>query len=97
LHCATLPGIAEEKELSGVPDGKGGVLPTIRQPVGPGVPGDVATNQRRFTIATMDAPPAGIPPPLVVQQPSGMTRQTSQTSTFSLQLPRPARQVCHTS
>ena len=97
-----MTGAAEERELSGVPDGKGGVLPTIRQPVTPympgGVatsqPGDLATNQRRFTIATMQSQPAGVPPPLVVQQPSGLTKQLSQSSVLSLQPVRPVRQVC---
>ncbi len=90
--------VSEERELSGVPDGKGGVLPTIKQPITPGnqmlaFPG---TGQRRFTVSSMDEKSSALPPPLVTQVPStnsyGMSRQTSQTSNI-LTAVRPVRQV----
>lgn len=85
------------EELSGVPDGRGGVLPTIKRPL-PGSGFSPVTEESRM-LGYPTSPNYNAPPPLVPQRPSQlntMSRQASSTSTsFFLGNPstRPMRQV----
>ena len=83
-----------------MPDGRGGVLPTIKQPITPGTLAPLTTDLGRTNLASMEGQRAGLPR-LVLQQPSnvqqGFNRQSSQPSLFfhgNTSVVRPVRQVC---
>ena len=94
LHGGSAGG--GEGELSGVPDGRGGVLPPIRRHyTGSGL-SPSSEEPRMLGMAT--TPLDNAPPPLVTQRPSQVSpvRQTSQGSTaffFGNPPARPTRQV----
>lgn len=88
--------LAGESELSGVPDGRGGVLPTIKRQF-PGSHFSPTSEEARM-LGFPTTPLDKAPPPLVAQRPSQVSpmRQTSQTSAsffFGNQSSRPTRQV----
>ena len=84
-------------ELSGVPDGRGGVLPTIKRPL-PGSGFSPVTEESRM-LGYPTSPSNNAPPPLVPQRPSqlnSLSRQSSSSNTaffFGNPSTRPMRQV----
>lgn len=94
--------LAGDHELSGVPDGKGGVLPTIKRPP-PGSNFSPTIEEGRVLGFPANSPGSDVPPPLVLQRPSlpgpaAYSRNPSQTSAsffFGNPHSRPVRQVCH--
>lgn len=96
-NFASLSYSAGESELSGVPDGRGGMLPPIKRQY-PG--GQLSpTSEENKMLGFPATPLENAPPPLVAQRPSQVSpmRQTSQTSTsffFGNPSSRPVRLVC---
>lgn len=80
--------VGGERELSGVPDGKGGVLPTIKQPLSPGEAPPTAMEARKLSLGAVGVPP------LVLQQTTPTHTFIRQPFSFtSNSEPRPIRQV----